>query len=155
MEPYIKYTLKHLRIRYFLFWLIPVILLILWETKILPTGVLAHKPQEAYWLEVGGILCVVVCLPLSFGMYGWGIKRLASMPTQPATLKQYLRLNTTRICLLEVAVVVNLICTYLTLGATGNLCVLICLIASLFCVPGGKKIYKELGMDSQQPYNEP
>lgn len=37
-----------------------------------------------------------------------------------------------------------LICYYLTLSTTGNLCMLIGLTASLFCLPGEKRLRNEL-----------
>lgn len=49
-----------------------------------------------------------------------------------------------RLGILEVAIVTNLLCYYLTLSTTGNLCMLIGLTASLFCLPGEKRLRNEL-----------
>ena len=56
----------------------------------------------------------------------------------------YVQWSIVRLGILEVAIVTNLLCYYLTLSTTGNLCMLIGLTASLFCLPGEKRLRNEL-----------
>ena len=46
--------------------------------------------------------------------------------------------------MLEAAVIINILTYYLTLSNTGLLCALITLTASLFCIPGEKRLREEL-----------
>lgn len=55
-----------------------------------------------------------------------------------------------RLGVLEVAIVVNLLCYYLTLSSTGNLCMLIGLTASLFCLPSEKRLRNELHIAKEE-----
>ena len=59
-------------------------------------------------------------------------------------LKHYVQWSIVRLGILEVAIVANILCYYLTLSSTGNLCMLIGLTASLFCLPSEKRLRNEL-----------
>lgn len=67
-------------------------------------------------------------------------------------LKRYVQWNIVRLGVLEVAIVVNLLCYYLTLSSTGNLCMLIGLTASLFCLPSEKRLRNELHIAKKKSY---
>ena len=72
------------------------------------------------------------------------LKKKIDQMTITLALKCYVQWSIVRLGILEVAIVTNLLCYYLTLSTTGNLCMLIGLTASLFCLPGEKRLRNEL-----------
>ena len=65
-------------------------------------------------------------------------------------LKRFVQMSIVRLGILEIAIIVNLLCYYLTLSSTGNLCMLIGLTASLFCLPSEKKLRNELHISKDE-----
>ena len=83
-------------------------------------------------------------MPLSLKLFSLVLKKKIDYMTITLALKRYVQWNIVRLGVLEVAIVVNLLCYYLTLSSTGNLCMLIGLTASLFCLPSEKRLRNEL-----------
>ena len=144
MEEQIKRAVRNLNISYVFFWVLPAFLLGAGEFELIPVGILEGNVQSTYYFETAGILLTALCIPLSLKLFSLVLKKKIDNMTITFALKRYVQLSIVRLGILEIAIVVNLLCYYLTLSSTGNLCMLIGLTASLFCLPGEKKLRNEL-----------
>lgn len=144
MEEQIKRVLKSLKIQYISFWIIPFLLVVLGETDILPVGMKADSVRAVYVFETAGILLTAVLVPLSLKLFSLVLLKKIDRMTFPVALSKYMLWSAVRLALLEFVVVFNLAGYYFTLSTTGALCALIGLTASLFCLPGEKRMYTEL-----------
>lgn len=144
MEEQIKRVVRNLNISYVFFWVLPAFLLGAGEFDLLPVGALADNTQAIYFMEAFGILLTAICIPLSLKLFGLVLKNKIDLLTLPLALKRYALWSNVRLGLLEVTILLNLLCYYLTLSSTGNLCMLIGLTASLFCLPSEKRLRNEL-----------
>lgn len=144
MEEQIKRAVSSLNISYVFFWVLPAFLLGAGEFDLIPVGALADNVQATYYFETIGILLTAACVPLSLKLFSLVLKKKIDHMTITLALKRYVQWSIVRLGLLEVAIVLNLLCYYLTMSSTGNLCMLICLTASLFCLPSKKRLRNEL-----------
>lgn len=144
MEEQIKRAVSSLNISYVFFWVLPAFLLGAGEFDLIPVGSLADNVQATYYFETIGILLTAACVPLSLKLFSLVLKKKIDHMTITLALKRYVQWSIVRLGLLEVAIVLNLLCYYLTMSSTGNLCMLICLTASLFCLPSEKRLRNEL-----------
>ena len=127
MEEQIKRAVRNLNISYVFFWVLPAFLLGAGEFELFPVGGLVDNASASLVLK----------------------KKIDHM-TITLALKRYVQWNIVRLGVLEVAIVVNLLCYYLTLSSTGNLCMLIGLTASLFCLPSEKRLRNELHIAKEE-----
>ncbi|WP_294631083.1 hypothetical protein [uncultured Bacteroides sp.] len=144
MEEQIKRAVRILNISYIFFWVLPAFLLGAGEFELLPVGAMEGNVQATYYFETAGILLTALCVPLSLKIFSLVLKNKIDHLTITLALRRYVQWSIVRLGILEVAIVVNLLCYYLTLSNTGNLCMLIGLTASLFCLPGDKRLRSEL-----------
>ena len=136
MEEQIKRAVRNLNISYVFFWVLPAFLLGAGEFDLLPVGALVDNPQA-------------LCVPLALKLFSLVLKKKIDLLTIPLALKRYVQWSMVRLGLLEVAIVLNVLCYYLTLSNTGNLCMLIGLTASLFCLPSEKRLRNELHINKE------
>ena len=144
MEERINKTVKYLQAEYIMIWILPIVLVILYETGIMTEGDYAGDARMDYILQTIGILLTVGLIPLS-------LRLLLSLPD---ALSSYRRWNEIRLGLLVVPVLTNLSFYYLTLNTTGLFCAAMSLIASLFCVPTRKRIWNELDLLKEKKEEE-
>lgn len=144
MEEQIKRAVRNLNISYIFFWVLPAFLLGAGELKLFPVGHLADNAQAIYYFETIGILLTALCVPLSLKLFSLVLTKKIDYMTITLALKRYVQWSIVRLGMLEVAIVVNLLCYYLTVSGTGHLCMMIGLTASLFCLPGEKRLRNEL-----------
>jgi uncharacterized membrane protein len=144
MEAEIKHTLKTLYIQFLFFVLIPILLAVAYETDVLSVGLYAEEVRMQYIIETIGILVVIACVPAALMLFRFVRKREIENMALPAALKRYVYLCAVRLSLLEIAVVLNIIVSYITLNNPGGFCVLMALTASFFCLPSKKRLYAEL-----------
>ncbi|KAA6325948.1 hypothetical protein EZS27_024890 [termite gut metagenome] len=149
MEAEVKHTLKILYIQFTLFVFIPILLAAAYETDVLSIGLYAEDARMQYVIETIGILVVIACLPAALMLLRFMQKRERENTELPVALKRYVYWCAVRLSLLEIAVVLNIIVSYLTLNNWGGFCVLMALTASVFCLPSKKRLYAELKI--QQP----
>lgn len=105
--------------------------------------------RATYYMETAGILLTALCVPLALKLFSLVLKKKIDLLTIPLALKRYVQWSMVRLGLLEVAIVLNVLCYYLTLSNTGNLCMLIGLTASLFCLPSEKRLRNELHINKE------
>jgi hypothetical protein len=144
MKANIKYTLKILYTQFLLFLLMPILLAITYETDILPIGLYAGDAHMQYIFETIGILVTIICVPLTLKLSHIVRKRKKEKVVLPVALKHYLYLYGGRLSLLEIAVLLNVNISYITLDNFSGFCVLMALVASLYYLPGKKLLCKEL-----------
>lgn len=149
MEEQIKRAVRNLNIGYIFFWVLPAFLLGAGEFELFPVGTLADDVRVRYYFETFGILLTAICVPLSLKLFSLALKKKIDHMTITLALKRYVQLSNVRLGLLEFAILVNLLCYYLTFSNTGNLCMLICLTASLFCLPSEKRLRNELHINKE------
>lgn len=144
MEEQIKRAVRNLNISYVFFWVLPAFLIGAGEFELLPVGNLVGDVKAVYYFETIGILLTAICIPLALKLFSLVLKKKIDNMTITLALKRYVQLNILRLGILEVTVVANIFCYYLTMSSTGNLCMLIGLTASLFCLPSEKRLRNEL-----------
>ena len=150
MKEKIKQIVRNLKIAYAGLWGIALLLFILGETGVLPVGMLADNVRSTYLFETACILITAICVPLSLKLYNIVLARKIDKLELTSALTQYILWSNIRIILLEIVVITNLICYYMTLSNTGALCALIGLTASLFCLPGERRLYNELHITKEE-----
>jgi len=143
MEEQIKRAVRNLNISYVFFWVLPAFLLGAGEFDLLPVGALVDNVQATYYFETIGILLTALCVPLALKLFSLVLKKKIDYMTIPLALKRYVQWSMVRLGLLEAAIILNVLCYYLTLSNTGNLCMLIGLTASLFWLRNELHINKE------------
>lgn len=146
METQIKATIKKLRIQYGLYLVIAVLIMVLYQTGVILEGAYANDYTMRYALETTGIIATMVLVPVSLKLFSIKlVKRIQSAPLEEA-LKRYMRWSTVRLMLLALATYLNIMIFYMVLSNVGGLCALIGVTASLFCLPGEKRMREELNL---------
>lgn len=146
MEKKIKQLLQCLQVEYLLVWILPLLLVILYETGVMTEGMYAGDVRMDYILQSVGILLAVGLIPLSLRLFSLSLVKNVKQLSLPEALKSYRRWSEIRIGMLLVPVLVNLSFYYLTMNNTGVLCAMMALIASLFCIPTRKRMLDELDL---------
>lgn len=150
MEKKIKQLLRYLQIEYVAVWVLPLLLVALYETGVMTEGAYAGDVRMDYVLQTVGILLAVGLIPLSLRLFSLSLVKNVKQRSLPEALKSYRRWSEIRTGMLVVPVLVNLSFYYLTLNNTGVLCAMMALIASLFCVPTRKRMLDELDLVKEE-----
>ncbi len=151
----LKPTLKKVKSYYLVFWVINLALIVAFETGLLPEGLYAGDARMEYILETIGILLVIAMVPLSLKLFSRVLHRKIDRLPFAEALQKYQQWSLIRVLLLLSATLYNIVVYYLTLHSIGALCLMIGLTASLFCIPGEKRIRRELQIDGQQEPVDP
>lgn len=149
MEKKIKLAVRNLNISYVFFWVLPAFLLGAGEFGLLPVGCLVDDQRAVYYFETAGILLVAFCVPLSLKLFSLVLKKKIDNLGIELALKQYVKWSVIRLIILEIPVIVSILCYYLASSSTGNLCMLIGMTASFFCLPGEKRLRNELHINKE------
>lgn len=144
MEEQIKRVVRNLNITYVFFWVLPAFLIGAGEFELFPVGMLAENVRATYYFDTIAILLTALCVPLSLKLFSLVLKKKIDKLTIPLALKCYVRWSNVRLLLLELTILFSVFSYYFTLSNTGNLCMLIGLTASLFCLPSEKRLRNEL-----------
>lgn len=150
MEKKIRQLLRYLQIEYVAVWVLPLLLVALYETGVMTEGAYAGDVRMDYVLQTVGILLAVGLIPLSLRLFSLSLVKNVKQRSLPEALKSYRRWSEIRTGMLVVPVLVNLSFYYLTLNNTGVLCAMMALIASLFCVPSADKIKEDIRFISEK-----
>ncbi|MCD8167671.1 MAG: hypothetical protein LUE93_17200 [Bacteroides sp.] len=151
----LKPTLEKVKSYYLVFWGINLALIVAFETGLLPEGLYAGDARMEYILETIGILLVIAMVPLSLKLFSRVLHRKIDRLPFAEALQKYQQWSLIRVLLLLSATLYNIVVYYLTLHSIGALCLMIGLTASLFCIPGEKRIRRELQIDGQQEPVDP
>lgn len=150
MEKEMKRLLNCLKAEYALLWIFCAAAVFLYESDILPQGILVEDAQADYILQVTGILLTVGFIPLSLRLFSLSLTRYIKQLNLMDALKSYRRWNEVRIGLLLVPALTNLSIYYWTMNTTGLLCAGMVLVASMFCIPGRERMLNELDLQDKQ-----
>lgn len=137
---------KKLKRQYYLFWLLPILLVIAYETNLLTVGLYADDVRMQYIGETIGILIAMICVPVSLKLFKIALRKRIDATDLTDALTKYVLWSGIRLGILEIAVLPNVILYYLTLNNVGAFCALIALTASVFCLPSEKRLREELNV---------
>ena len=146
MEQQIKHITKVLQLQYLFFWLFPAFLVVGYECDWFEVGIYATDFRMQYYIESAGIFLSIASVPLALKLFRFVLKKKLDEASFPIALRQYLYWSALRLCILEVAVLFNIVVYYLTLNNIGALSALIVLSASAFCLPSEKRLREEMNM---------
>ncbi|MBO4985332.1 MAG: hypothetical protein J6C87_06800 [Bacteroides sp.] len=149
MEKEIKYVCTSLRSGYYMFWIIPVLMIVIGETANEWTGLLAAEVKTTYLLETTVILLTAICVPVALKLFARVLVKQIDQASITRALKLYHFWSIIRLLILALPMVVGMFTYYMSLSMKGLLCALIALTASLFCFPSEKRLRSELRI-----YNE-
>lgn len=147
MEKKISCLLRLLEVEFALWWIFAVVWCVLYETDVFPQGSLVDDVRAEYILQTVGILLAVCLIPLSLRMFSLSLTRYVRQLSLPEALVSYRRWCEIRLAMLGAPVLFNLTVYYTTLNLTSLLCVGMLLVASLFCVPGRRRLMRELDLE--------
>lgn len=150
MEELIKRAIKNLKISFMTLWIISLLFIVGGEAELLPVGIFADNVRTSYFLDTIGILLTAACIPLSMKLFSFVLTNRIDKLSFPVALNRYVLWNFVRLGLLAIVVFCNLFCYYTTLNSTGALCALCALTASLFCLPGEKRLRNELHINKEE-----
>ena len=145
MEEKIKRAASRVKMSFVYFWLLPVFLVIFGETGGAWVGLYAGDVRAAYFAETITILLTALSVPASLVL----VRKIDAVSISDA-LRLYVLWSGVRLALLAIPVVAGFLTYYMVLSNKGVLCALIALTASLFCLPGEKRLREELHIDKEQ-----
>lgn len=132
---------------YILFWLVAVCLVVAGEFLDNWVGLYADNVRATYMAETLVILLTAVTVPVSLKLFSWMLERKINAAGLTRALHLYALWSCIRMCLLALPVITGLAVYYGMLSNKGLLCALIGLTASLFCIPGRKRLHRELRLE--------
>lgn len=154
MEKEINRLLRWLQGEFILAWMLVLLLIALYETDVLPQGMMVGDARMEYILQTAGILLAMGLIPVSLRLFGLSLTRYVKTMPLPEALKSYRRWSEVRLGLLLAPALFNLSVYYWTLDLTGMLCAGMLLVASLFCVPGRERLLMELDLNREEGEKE-
>ena len=154
MEERINKTVKYLQAEYIMIWILPIVLVILYETGIMTEGDYAGDARMDYILQTIGILLTVGLIPLSLRLFSLSLVKCVKLLSLPDALSSYGRWSEITLGPVVVPVLRNLSFYYPTLNTTGLFCAAMSLIASPFCVPTRNRIWNELDLLKEEKEEE-
>ena len=133
---------------------IVVVLVVLYQSDILLEGMYADDFMMQYTLETVGILATIAFVPLSLKLFSVKLKKVIKGANFENALKLYQHWSNIRLVILAILTYMNIFIYYMTLNSIGGLCTLIAITASVFCLPGEKKMREELNLVTENQENK-
>lgn len=150
MNEEINNTLRRVKSFYTLFWLLPIAMVVVGETSDTWTGIYADDANATYLGEITVIILTITGVPAALKLFSWVMtKHIDRTPIEEA-LRLYVIWSGVRIALLALPVLSGLAVYYTALSTQSLLCACIGLIASLFCIPGLKRLKQELHIEHEE-----
>lgn len=139
-----KLILK-LRLNYFLWLVLALIVLVLFETECCMPGAWAGgELTETFFLIQNFLILFTICvIPVSLKLLNWSPVRKRIQAAGTERMPVYFRWSILRCALLGLFLILNLLVYYAALEQANALCALILLFAYLFCWPSVNKIKSE------------
>jgi uncharacterized BrkB/YihY/UPF0761 family membrane protein len=107
-----------------------------------------------YILETVGILATIAIVPLSLKLFSVKLNKVIKEANFENSLKLYQQWSNIRLVILAILTYMNIFIYYMTLNSIGGLCALIAITASVFCLPGEKKMREELNLVTENQENK-
>lgn len=136
-----------LRLHFFLWVLLALIVMLLFETDLLMAGAWAGSEMTSsffFFLTATQLLTLAV-IPVALKLLHWGPVKRKIRSGSSESMKGYLHWSMLRFALLGVCLLLNLAVYYSVLEKANALCALILFFAYLFCWPSAVKMKAEVG----------
>ena len=91
MEKKIRQLLRYLQIEYVAVWVLPLLLVALYETGVMTEGAYAGDVRMDYVLQTVGILLAVGLIPLSLRLFSLSLVKNVKQRSLPEALRSYRR----------------------------------------------------------------
>ena len=142
--------LRRLRIEFFLYVLLAVLLVVLYETHVFVEGALVGNAGAVYTAESAGILLAVILTPVALKSCHKALVRMAYMEDDEARRRCYVKWSEIRLAMFVAVVLLNISVYYMTVDNMCGYCAIIGVIASLFCWPTKDGVATELTMKEEE-----
>ncbi|WP_321519182.1 hypothetical protein [uncultured Bacteroides sp.] len=153
MDKKIKAVTRIMQAQYGFYIGIAILLVVLYQLDIILEGAYAANFGMQYILETIGILTTIALVPLSLKLFSVKLAKIKESGAEES-LKLYQQWSTVRLMIIALVTYLNILIYYMTLNSIGGLCALIGLTASVFCLPGEKKIREELNLVTNNEENK-
>lgn len=153
MEEKIKRLLRLLQTEFVMLWVLTALLVVFYECDVLPQGVFVDDAQAGYVMQTVGILLTVSMIPLSLCMFNLSVVRYVKQLSLPDALVSYRRWSEVRLAMLLAPSLFDMSVYYTTLDTTGLLCAGMVLLSSFFCMPGRRRLLKDLDLEQDKSFN--
>lgn len=150
MEKKIKVLLALLKVEFYAMWVIVIGLIAGYECGIMEEGVLIGNDSAMYVAQLTGVLLAICLIPMSLRIFNLSLTKYIGTLDIENALRSYRRWSEVRIILLLVVAVFNISLYYWTMDNTGLLCGGMAVLASMFCIPGRKRILSELNLVKEE-----
>lgn len=147
--------LRRLRVEFFLYVLLAVTLVVLYETHVFVEGALVGNAGATYTAESAGILLTVVLTPVALKSFHKALVRMAYMDDAAARRRCYVKWSEIRLAMFVAVVLLNISVYYMTVDNMCGYCAIIGVIASLFCWPTKDGVATELTMKEEDDAPSP
>ena len=153
MDKKIKAVTRIMQAQYGFYIGIAILLVVLYQSDIILEGAYAANFGMQYILETIGILTTIALVPLSLKLFSVKLAKIKESGAEES-LQLYQQWSTVRLMIIALVTYLNILIYYMTLNSIGGLCALIGLTASVFCLPGEKKIREELNLVTNNEENK-
>lgn len=150
MEQKINGLLRLLKIEFVVMWVLVIALIAGYECGLLEEGSLVGKASAEYVAQLTGVLLAICLIPMSLRIFNLSLTKYIKNLDIEKALNSYRRWSEVRIILLLVVAVFNISLYYWTIDNTGLLCGGMAILASMFCIPGKKRLLSELDLEKTE-----
>ncbi|WP_321426524.1 hypothetical protein [uncultured Bacteroides sp.] len=154
MDIQIKAVTRTMQIQYAFYITIAILLVGLYQSDLILEGTYAGDFGMQYILETIGILTTIALVPLSLKIFSVKLNKKIKMAGFENALKLYRQWSSVRLMIIAFITYLNIMIYYMTLNSIGGLCALIGLTASIFCLPGERKLREELNLVTNKEENK-
>ena len=100
------------------------------------------------FLQTTCILTLLICIPAGLKLHSVRVKMLRAIDNEGERIAKYRFWSRVRLAIMLVPLLLNLALYLITKNASIAYCVGISVLALLFCIPGRKRMLRELDMTS-------
>lgn len=154
MDKQIKAVTRTMQIQYAFYITIAILLAGLYQSDLIMEGTYAGDFGMQYILDTIGILTTIALVPLSLKIFSVKLNKKIKMAGFENALKLYRQWSSVRLMIIAFITYLNIMIYYMTLNSIGGLCALIGLTASIFCLPGERKLREELNLVTKNEENK-
>jgi len=154
MDKQIKAVNRIMQTQYGLYIGFIILLVILFQSGIILEGAYADDFNMQYILQTIGILTTIALVPFSLKIFSVKLNKVIKEADLAKALKLYQYWGNVRLMILAFVTYLNIIIYYMTLNNIGGLCALIGITASVFCLPGEKKLREEMNLITNNEENK-
>ncbi len=154
MDKQIKAVNRIMQTQYGLYIGFTILLVILFQSEIIIEGAYAADFKMQYILQTIGILTTIALVPFSLKIFSVKLNKVIKEADLEKALRLYLHWGYVRLMMLALVTYLNIIIYYMTLNNIGGLCALIGITASVFCLPGEKKLREEMNLITNNEENK-